>query len=167
MRSKSESLQIARGVYLRASIVRYEKSRHAKAFNERRASEILGAGQKAHHVWKALRVTFRSHCRNSRPVPTLSFAVGFRQPATGRGDLGTIDSEAFDFSQLEEYINDDNESNIYFHDALVTSSDLKLSGGEEKAPPFPRSGQPGLVKEPHAPHKNFRASDVTSSFNKP
>ncbi|GFS40684.1 hypothetical protein TNIN_233801 [Trichonephila inaurata madagascariensis] len=31
---------------------------------------------------------------------------------SGRGDLGTIDSETFDFSQLEEYINDDNESNI-------------------------------------------------------
>ncbi|XP_055942311.1 myelin regulatory factor-like isoform X1 [Argiope bruennichi] len=85
----------------------------------------------------------------------------------GRGDLGAIDSEAFDFSQLEEYINDDNESNIYFHDALVTSSDLKLSGSEEKTPPFSRNGQPGMVKEPHAPHKNFRASDVTSSFNKP
>ncbi|GFX88653.1 myelin regulatory factor [Trichonephila clavipes] len=92
---------------------------------------------------------------------------------SGRGDLGTIDSETFDFSQLEEYINDDNESNIYFHDALVTSSDLKLS--EEKAPPYARSGQPGLVKEPaHSPQtapqhqKNFRpSSDVTSSFNKP
>ncbi|GIY13470.1 myelin regulatory factor [Caerostris extrusa] len=64
-----------------------------------------------------------------------------------RGDLGSIDSEAFDFSQLEEYINDDNENNIYFHDALVTSSDLKLS--EEKSPPFGRQqGLTSLARQP-------------------
>ncbi|XP_054710958.1 myelin regulatory factor-like [Uloborus diversus] len=51
----------------------------------------------------------------------------------GRGDLGGIDSETFDFSQLEEYINDDSESNIYFHDALVSSSDLKLAESAEKS----------------------------------
>ncbi|KFM60923.1 Myelin regulatory factor, partial [Stegodyphus mimosarum] len=56
----------------------------------------------------------------------------------GRGDLGGIDSETFDFSQLEEYINDDSESNIYFHDALVTSSDLKLPDASEKPSPYVR-----------------------------
>lgn len=50
----------------------------------------------------------------------------------GRGDLGGIESETFDFSQLEEYINDDSESNIYFHDPLVSSSELRVTGANDK-----------------------------------
>ncbi|XP_071038360.1 myelin regulatory factor-like protein isoform X2 [Parasteatoda tepidariorum] len=65
----------------------------------------------------------------------------------GRGDLGVIDSEAFDFSQLEDYINDDNENNIYFHEALVTSSDLKLTETTDKPPLYLRNSHHSLPKD--------------------
>ncbi|KAG8183036.1 hypothetical protein JTE90_015667 [Oedothorax gibbosus] len=65
----------------------------------------------------------------------------FSEKRNRRGELGGIESETFDFSQLEEYINDNNEGHIYFHDALVTSSDhLKLAEVAEKSPIFPRLG---------------------------
>ncbi|XP_064480288.1 myelin regulatory factor-like protein isoform X2 [Ornithodoros turicata] len=41
------------------------------------------------------------------------------QAVLGRADFGGIDNEALDFSQLEDYIN--NDSNVYFHDDLVSS----------------------------------------------
>lgn len=47
------------------------------------------------------------------------------QAVLGRGDFGGIDNEALDFSQLEDYINDEGNDNIYFTEALV-GGDLKL-----------------------------------------
>ncbi|XP_076351458.1 uncharacterized protein LOC143247371 isoform X3 [Tachypleus tridentatus] len=45
---------------------------------------------------------------------------------SGRGDIGGIENEALDFSQLEEYINDEDTTNFYFHEALVNSGTKHL-----------------------------------------
>ncbi|CAG2161644.1 unnamed protein product [Oppiella nova] len=68
---------------------------------------------------------------------------------SGRADFGGIDNAALDFSQLEDYINDeeDNQNTIYFQEALV-SSDLRL---EESARSAIKVG-PNPGQHPPAPH---------------
>lgn len=61
------------------------------------------------------------------------------QAVLGRTDFGGIDNEALDFSQLEEYIN--NDSNIYFHEDLVNAGDTSPTPGKR---PCSAGGTPSL-----------------------
>ncbi|XP_022192124.1 myelin regulatory factor isoform X2 [Nilaparvata lugens] len=66
-----------------------------------------------------------------------------RRPLQGRGDfVGGIDNEALDFSQLEHFINDDNDDNhTYFQDTLThnesdsSSSSTSSTSSNRRLPP--------------------------------
>ncbi|XP_077517879.1 uncharacterized protein LOC144128387 isoform X3 [Amblyomma americanum] len=66
------------------------------------------------------------------------------QAVLGRTDLGGIDNEALDFSQLEDYLNNDN---IYFQEELVSGGEPPTSGKRPclpTLPPPPPSAGSGL-----------------------
>lgn len=63
------------------------------------------------------------------------------QAVLGRTDFGGIDNDALDFSQLEDYIN--NDGNIYFHDELV-SGEPPTPGKRPCAPAPPTPAGSGL-----------------------
>lgn len=64
------------------------------------------------------------------------------QAVLGRTDLSGIDNDGLDFSQLEDYIN--NENNIYFNEQLVSGGSPTPGGKRPCAPVPPPSGPPGI-----------------------
>lgn len=83
------------------------------------------------------------------------------QAVLGRGDFDGIDNEALDFSQLQQYINEDNENTIYFHEALV-GSELKLSESSKPTNPFhcETTTTSGTTEQSYSPYNSSNTTGI-------